>query len=277
MESTKVYINYYNLNFNYGFLKYFPEYEQIMDECTKNPEDNFIGVCNSSEYDGLTLYAPNIHAECPTIMSYLYKINYNKDYAFSELGCKYLYYWLYRYLLLEKYKNSVFTIYHMLLSLNISVFQGKETKNILRPLFKDEDLKKLTAVYELNKTLHFVNINCEPENDNEFCSEVEGIMGKYNLQKKTPVHESFQGIVSSTCRTNIAVPISITIIVMLLACLFLFVVLKFTSFGSWIRREIQRKRYIWDNTYEEKNIFDESEMFNTSLKNIEHNILYNSY
>ncbi|GAW84151.1 variable surface protein [Plasmodium gonderi] len=219
---------------------------------------------------------------CHQVIEYLGVINNENNESFKKVGCVYLYYWIYNDLLKDDKKgiNHMPNIYDEFIKIFKEMY--KTTNNFCNSseeTIKKEDLPKLTVIYEMYKNKEYIEEFCLPNTDDDYCNVLKEHIKKYNNLVHAVVSE-----IHTPCKQdalpsrgkNIGSTIIITIFATLLISIFLFVLYEFTTFGSWIRHKILRRRKGLNNIEEKLDGLQGSELFTSMPRNSNHNMLYNS-
>ncbi|GAW84391.1 variable surface protein [Plasmodium gonderi] len=220
----------------------------------------------NSKLSHLNVHNRNPQDICNQVMEYLAYVNGGTKESLNEFGCEYLYYWIYE--LLHHKDNIDITVqvdevYDELLNIFIkgykTYFNGEiKISRCLKNGIKEIDFPKIRAIYDM-----YNKIIIHTYNTNNIFQDVVDIMNKHNKQIESVYDEISKSLITTPCKSNIASPIMITILV------------TFSECGLWIRRAIAWKRNHLDNIDEERNIYQETEISSSLLRDSRYNITYN--
>ncbi|GAW84420.1 variable surface protein [Plasmodium gonderi] len=197
---------------------------------------------------------------CIQAMQYLGEVNAAEVDSLKEAGCNYLYYWIYDNIFKKDISKNE-NIKKIFIEL-IRIFRekipdkdeiGEHITQSNEVPFVVDDLPKVEAIYNINKNDIYIKNACSSYKDEVFCEAIKGYVEKYNIIIKTQdrlIHEPIKIQTNTSCQYHIGVPIIITLIISLLTLVFIFLLYKFTKFGSFFRRTILRKGkngIIWMN------------------------------
>ncbi|GAW84634.1 variable surface protein [Plasmodium gonderi] len=262
----------------YTYIEHFPYWKKSID---KNPHISqiFINECqNRSTYLGI--YLSNVSDnKCHHAMSYLTDLNANENSSLNVAGCYYFYYWIYADILNNEIKNTddIKNIYEGLLNIYIKAFKTFNRTHVCeeyKNTFTNDDVRKLTAIYNIYNSIDVLRDLCGSNREDNFCNEIETIINKYNIIRKYTSKEISETKTLTPCSNNIGVHIIITAVVTLLILIISFTIYKFTTFGTWLRDAIIRKKRHWNNTSDDINLFESSDLSSRNLRNNEYDILY---
>ncbi|GAW84035.1 variable surface protein [Plasmodium gonderi] len=289
----------YVSNIIYGFVNtLFPRCEEIIDNPKTTIQVNFwTNACNNireyyppvTNYDFKTII-------CPKVMTYLYNIYNLREDSLSEVGFKYLYYWIFKYYLKdEKKSNRIKPLYDELLKVynnwdhkvhSAIAFQENET---------DDELENLKDIYDLNIKLQGIgkNLYCDGQyrcDCAEQCAKIydrlkkacisnydhnlHNLLDKYrnkfiNLDLNSacdnikhlilPLYEDNKQMITSS-KSSIVFPRKIPIF--------------FTPYGLRVKRKIKCVKKNWNNEDEKSPIFGFSEKYNSLSMNYNYNLSF---
>ncbi|SBT73848.1 PIR protein [Plasmodium ovale] len=231
----------------------------------------------------------------------IYKNTKYKDTTYRDNGCKYLFYWLYTYVLNEKvtientlnlYKNlySIYNENHECLNafdkyineMNEDTSEKfvRLTKlyNELEKFFEENKTKKEKEPctnYPFDSYLKYVD-ECRIGYDNDFCNELKNFRKKYNFFiQKVIKCEGKKDLLPSVEKSDTIGIILTPFSIISLTSLILPLLYKFTPIGPWIRNKIGKNKNIWDNINEETDqLLHNFEMEENNLNNPNYNIAY---
>ncbi|GAW82731.1 variable surface protein [Plasmodium gonderi] len=275
------------------------EYKEL---CENDEDSERVQSCEHYIKEYVKNFNFDLSSTCRTVTHYLQNQKSTNEIN-TYVGCMYLYYWLYNDLL-HKNKNSVYikNLY--------DAFINAFNRNTVTPICSDfnmhltqEVLENLKDIYEINTKLYnFINgrgecsgdrkckcgeecantymrhqKNCQSNQYPDFCNALKNIRQQYNeeMEKEKCNNIEYQ-ILPIFQAKNIRVSPLIPIVIILVISIFLFNIYKFTTFGSYFRRIIKRKRNKWNNIVEEYNMFQNYETMNSIPKNSIYNIKYSS-
>ncbi|GAW79199.1 variable surface protein [Plasmodium gonderi] len=211
---------------------------------------------------------------CIQAINYLGDINYGQDQNLQMAGCEYFYYWIYDDLLKEEIKGNMDTqnVYDHLIGIftKRGLYINKLCKPSKTPL-KNDDFQKIKDIYNLYKKLYKQS---EVINPDDIFKGIVSIVMQYEEKIYTQASEIKELEAPSPCKTNILSPIIITSIITFLTFIFLFILYRFTAFGSWCKNVIKSKIDKRDNINEETHRFQEYEIFSSTPTKYKHNIWY---
>ncbi|VUZ93406.1 PIR protein [Plasmodium vivax] len=217
---------------------------------------------------------------CTDVLTYFKKIENNSVHVYPlSASCYYVYYWLYFDKLKKKGKNDneVFGIYEELVkSYATGVSNDFLCTHYLKPL-TESTLKELKDLYSLYENfIKFKSNNCPGVNDKcscarecvkiyseyldkchqginkDLCNELEDFRYQYNEQmEKDSECPKVDKVLPSTKRYNIVMLASIIFLITVVTSVTVFILHKFTSFGSWICPSKKRKKQIRNNADEQ--------------------------
>ncbi|GAW84100.1 variable surface protein [Plasmodium gonderi] len=261
----------------YGFVKYFDQCKKIMDDKVNHIDASFTSQCsiiNEADFSG---YLQNPKKLCTQAMPYLFEIYYYNNIPLNGAGCLYLYYWLYNKNFKQKTNSSVVkTFYEKLIDIYNTNYAKNGTQEIYKKDINDDDIEKLSVIYNVFSFLNNMNDKNQNQSAKDFCYAVETIKNKYNLIIQEKGSETSKQQIVEYCQSNIKLSILITILVLLVPSLLIFIVYKFTPYGSYILRAIKWKKRVLNNRDNKWNIMQSSEIFNDMPRNMQYKMSYNS-
>ncbi|GAW84020.1 variable surface protein [Plasmodium gonderi] len=190
---------------------------------------------------------------CHQSMSYLNDIHIKDKHNVTwESACKYMYYWIYNYLLNNQYTENITKIYNGFINTYKSIFQVDIYVNYEETSITEEELNKLTAIYNIYTYLNKVQGNDGSYTDNKFFDTLQNIINEHNPDTINQFTEELRPHESSPCKMNNL----------------------FTPYISWLHRKIIKKGNQYNNIGEEKNIFHPFEISWDNSRISKYNILY---
>ncbi|CAG9481153.1 unnamed protein product [Plasmodium vivax] len=260
---------------NYNFASNAHEYKKVLDSYARSSYNNYDAACKSviSGY-GIRQTVENSEA-CRLVMGYLRHIaeGSSKD---SANKCKYLYYWLYDYLLIDKtYHYSTFSLYKQLLEVyrgsdyyphvcnnyideieKIKLLNANKIMELYSTFRKDQSTpSKCYCVcakdcYNLHKK--YVEI-CKYYKDEDFCSELENFKYLYDRNMRSlgycvDAPKTLESVKPSVPSSPIVFPLMLALAMHSL----LFILYKFTPIASSLKRRNLRKKIKYGNEYTEQ-------------------------
>ncbi|GAW84396.1 variable surface protein [Plasmodium gonderi] len=136
---------------------------------------------------------------------------------------------------------------------------------------------KCNSTKKILKYIYKYKKLCELTKYTDFFRELEQFRYRYNEKMRTLSCPNFYyHILSSFQIYNIKFFILMTFVMMLVISIFLTILYKFTTCGSYFRQRIIRKKYIYDGLNEENSICKNSKISGSMSTNRGYNILYNS-
>ncbi|GAW84173.1 variable surface protein [Plasmodium gonderi] len=259
--------------FMYKHVNFFPECNKIIGTYLGNTEPE--SKCSKSFFDRNIILNNRINEkQCNAALSYLYNIKFMSSHIDKEAASLYFYYWIY-YLLQQKSESQhVKSVYEAFIK-NHNNSYGENFKLINYTHYNDDVIQRLKVLYDIENTYKFIKDKCKPHNDDGFCDEIKIITNKYNPLKQTQSCERTDMKTQQTPKSNIIVPITITILIILIVSLFMFILYKIIPSDSFLRRGITCIRSKLCNIDEELNELQPYEMSKNESMNIRYNILYN--
>ncbi|GAW83900.1 variable surface protein [Plasmodium gonderi] len=287
----------------YTIVKHFPEYNNIIEKHKHTKFDHDFsskckGILNKFPGEFGISYVPM----CFQAMSYLYDILVSENSISTGHVCKYLYYWIYHSLINENTKSYAKQLYRSVLNEwdssfifkacinypeNISENVLKNMKHIYDMRNKINDIKNFTTkscfrniclCFQECADMYSKKVNeCISNDNSDFCSALKNI--KTELQELNSKHKCqiyMPEFALSFQINKIRVSIIITFLIMCVACIFTFIVYKYTPYSSWLRGTIKTVTNKMKNIFEEKNILHNFEGYNIDLDDKRYSILYYS-
>ncbi|GAW83944.1 variable surface protein [Plasmodium gonderi] len=270
-------------------LSKFPECKRRLDEKVHDSITHEGGLskdklCKESKYKLKDLIRNIYDPEkiCLQVQEYLGEINNELNKSLNKAACAYFYYWIYDELLKDEKKEikNIPIIYNEFVDIFIKTI--KEHNNICKnsdDIIKEEDVPKLTIIYDMYKNEEYMKKACLPNRVDEYCNALRDYIKKYNNITQailSEIHEPFKRDILPSHGYNIGSTIIITIFATLLISIFLFVLYEFTTIVSWLRRTILCKRKGLNNIEEKWEKYEGSDIYYTMSRNNENNILYHS-
>ncbi|GAW83941.1 variable surface protein [Plasmodium gonderi] len=247
----------------YGFIKDFFKYEEIMDQCIEIADSQRIDRCDELTIENFDKFVFDVKSKCPQVILYLQKIYENNN--MSSVGCKFLYYWVYNYLLQKKQINKIRTIYLTFLSTYSVTYSNHNLTDARKISIKEVDLPKVTALYDMYKNLKTIKQNCKPNKSEEYCSLVKEIINQYNMQLQKEDIEISATHVLPHYHSNIKAPILTTITVILMITFFIFIANKISPHVPFLHHGIKRIKNKLKNTVIEWNMLQSQGLRNSFL------------
>ncbi|GAW84502.1 variable surface protein [Plasmodium gonderi] len=264
---------------DYNLMRYFSICNEMIDKHKDDGEDLWGNDCNATFNNSSSVYSIN-RKICQQALLYLADIHNINDMYLGEYGCKYLYYWISPNL--NKWKNDIDDIKSVYIKL-LNLYGNKFLKGLNHKCYKykdditEDDLQVLKAMYDIrtyasnNKKIGYDNVY----NGNDFSVAVNIIKNHYELPVKTEIREVVKDQLIPCNKTNIGVPIIITVIVMLITSIFLFMLYKYTTLGSYLRLRVKNIKRNMNNDNEEWNKRQSTEISRNILSDSRYNIFYN--
>ncbi|GAW84362.1 variable surface protein [Plasmodium gonderi] len=199
-----------------------------------------------------------------------------------EVGCKYLYSWIYYELKSNNKNEHTKTLYDRVTNKYGIELTGIQFCKDYKEEINDEQMFKLSFLNELYKCHNDMHDIIKNRKDEVICEALKNILNEYKtkFEERVAVKETTENIKSSvqsipTYKNNIKAAIITTIIVMLLIFLFIFLVFKFASNSSYFQQKLQRMRNKWKNIDIVCSILKQSEINRNISWNNRYNISYN--
>ncbi|GAW84237.1 variable surface protein [Plasmodium gonderi] len=270
----------------YDVLKKFPECKEKMDthikQISQGQGDWAQTICNkdTNEFLKKVLIVHNNKqvSSCLAAMNYLAAVYQRNDESLNDAGCEYLYYWIYN--ILPKNDGTdinvdVKNVYDALLHIYTKFLRDNQISDVrickgLEDPVIDIYNPEIKDIYDMYK-----KIFKKEYNQSDIFKDVVDMINNHNTVIGTLNGEISTSRITTPCPRNIAAPIMITFVVTVIVSIFIFVLLKFSECGLWIRRAIVWKRNHWDNISEERNIYQGPEISNSFLRDSRYNVLYN--
>ncbi|GAW79401.1 variable surface protein [Plasmodium gonderi] len=268
----------------YVLLGKFGEYEQKMNQCKEqNPgRASNDDICDSFDTDifGGTNKTP-LKGKCPQIFCYLKSILNEDKTRFSELGCKYLNYWLYKDVLNRKYINGILGFYQTLIGRLKNVFDDQIVAHARGKYIQDDNLAKITAIADMKACLDIKKSNGKYSVYHQFCEELEEFIHLYNIETNTEGSINAASLKVPRCKTNTSASTIIPTIIILLIPTLLFILYNvnqdFSPYDSRFRRAITKIIEKWQNiNTKERGIVQQSDISNSFSCDSRYYMLYNS-
>ncbi|GAW83969.1 variable surface protein [Plasmodium gonderi] len=291
MEKSIVCFNYYKITYSlimfYAILENFPKCLDIIEKKPKN-----VSTEDKNQYSPWEIECTNevnitklrnVHVDnrtpqgiCIQVMEYLGEINNDEEQALKDAGCEFFYYWIY-YVLFnnnEKKINDIQSQYEELINIYNNAYFKKNIKSRCigskRPIEHD-DFKK---ILELSSIYNSIYKNTKRDKNDDIFKEVIKIVKLYNSKLENNPSKIIEIVKEPSCKNSSGVTIIITFVVTIIVFLSLFILYKFTIFGSLWRNIINRKISKSYSINEERNVFQGSEIYSVLPSRNEHNLLY---
>ncbi|GAW84354.1 variable surface protein [Plasmodium gonderi] len=262
---------------NYEYIKRLSEANITMQKETTTFDKVYEGYCNNLNIRDFNNNDMQYKKICHQAMSYIYHIiskNRKNEHDSESIHCLYLYHWLYHKLMEKGKGNIIKSLFERLLKINETfLYRGLLCKDY-RNSITEYELIKLSHLYNVYKC-----INTEDDEKHErdpFCNTIRNYIDQHDRKKQTEAIRTIEPITPAKQRQpNIAIPIVITIVTMIIIFLLLLVVHKYTPYVLQLYRAVKRKRNKWNDIYEDGNIFQNLVTSDGILSNSKYNILYN--
>ncbi|GAW83957.1 variable surface protein [Plasmodium gonderi] len=258
----------------YELVKSFPDYKKIMDLFEDKVDPLYIDKCNNVDIDVYGTFKSKIKNKCPQVISYLYNVYEQNNKNIPEVYCKYLSYWIYHDLLNKKYVNGITILYHSLIDVFKSIYKDVNVDILKRMYISDTTLANITSLYDIYTCLGIINDNRGYKYDKNFCNAIKAIQDKNKAEMEARFSALRDQNVVHTCKNKIPFSIIITLFIMFLTTLLLFIVYKFTPYGSYLSHEIKKIKKKWKNIHEASIIRESSEIPQYNLNDKCYDILY---
>ncbi|CAG9484547.1 unnamed protein product [Plasmodium vivax] len=261
----------------YNFVSLFPEYKLKMDAHIEKPPNEYESSCQGITKNHLSNKDINVKNSCLIVMAYLNDIRttyYNKDIVSH---CKYVYYWLYEFLLINlgndkivlQYYNDILNKYNEKQDSSICVGTVEE--------FDEEKYGKISVLYNVYEKYYRFTKNiqacsndfctcgdecikdykahiqkCTDPSNYEFCNELENFRTIYNTHIASDNScDNMPKYLPPFLIIHISYIILIPITILLVISFFIFFLYKYTPFGSRLCPLKKKRRQIRSNINEE--------------------------
>ncbi|GAW84421.1 variable surface protein [Plasmodium gonderi] len=259
---------------DYSFINKFHIYEKIMENIEIREDDPSNAKCKELYNVDSDNVKSIIIKKCPQAISYLKTIN-DKEKSEREIACNYFYYWIYHDILQEKKIINSYKLAIYLITVYRYLYRNKNIYEIYTSKFSNnDDLEKLNIIYDMYKNHDIIERSCLRKDKDIFCDIIKEKIDPYMKIFKINDIVAITEEVKTTCKSNVISPIIITFVVTSLISIFLFILIKFTSYGSYIRLGLESIKKKW-NTLDELKILQNSDIPNRIKMNERYNILYN--
>ncbi|GAW84539.1 variable surface protein [Plasmodium gonderi] len=288
----------------YKIAKEFLKYENIMNNSDSTGsslnEDNFIGITNEN-FPG---FSNNVKTICNKFDKYTTTIQ-TSHYTtmLNNSSCLYLYYWIYYYNNNNQRNiEEVKKLYGELINAD-STSHKEICKNYVVTTITEDIMLKLKHLHDMYTKLNSIQNNssfqcrdkckcanecaqlymeyknpCESNSYSDFCNELINVRETYNTLNKTQCFDQLTyKMLPLFQKSNMAVSIVITIIVIFLITLTLFIMHKFTPYNSCFQGTLRRKRNKWNNIDKDYNIFQSYKNVSSPAMKSRHHILYHKF
>ncbi|SBS92765.1 PIR Superfamily Protein [Plasmodium ovale curtisi] len=256
--------------YNAANLNY--SYKEKLDSYKNSTEMNMAGCqkfTNQHLDDGV-----NVYRICVAVISFLsYLIEETENTTYRDIGCKYLFYWLYTHVKSnEQASKNMLKLYNELHRIHneqhnsLGIFNKK-----IFPVTNDNCISGVSDLYAKYSD------ECR-EGYDDFCDELTNFRKKHNfIIQEVLLCQGKQYILPPVEKFDTANKTIIPFSLIPLTSLILPILYKFTAFGPWIRRKIGKNKNIWKNINEEtNNSLNTYEIGEDNLNMRDYNIAYNS-
>ncbi|GAW84077.1 variable surface protein [Plasmodium gonderi] len=267
-----------------SIVKEFSEYKAYMDSFVRYGDTRYNSICSdkilNSFYDSKTIDKRLCIQSASHIADIYYKAAFNNP---TDGKCSFLYYWIYHYLIKNKKSNETKNLFNVLLKAYENFIGNYQLCSKYKPTSAEHILSKHTYIYDMHMC---INKEYEKGNTNKmpFCEALNNIIDEKNKQTQELIQaltepqpqaiEISEASASSKCRSNTAVPILGTIILIIsIYYLFLFVD-KFTPYGKLLRRAKKKLKYKWDKSWK-SNVLENYDIRSSIPEAWDYNLLYN--
>ncbi|GAW83897.1 variable surface protein [Plasmodium gonderi] len=248
----------HTFSYIYQLVADFITYENIMNGVQIYAPDTNKYNCLHLNYQDIKEYESQIKPECEKIMFYFAKIyNSRKDKYFVHKGLKYLYYWIYERILAMKNFNHVVTIYDRLYKNFITFWKEKNISEIDIGILTESELRKIALLYKMYKCMNNRKKYIEKPEEKEYCDTLSYFISQ-NKPKYSDISRPWYSRQTGDscppekpCKSSLSRPVLVAFFIAIIMSLFLFYVLKYTSYGSKVISKQKNKRYNRDYIYEE--------------------------
>ncbi|SBS89920.1 PIR Superfamily Protein [Plasmodium ovale curtisi] len=295
-------MNSSRISTEYNVVSTYKDYKREIS--TYNSEEGITSFpgCDKFNNPNIKISASLFPNLCVTAIRFLYHLKERYD-TYRDDGCKYLYYWLYVYVLNRNTSTQNTLIFYK--NLNKIFNDDNDGLNTLDNYINKMDeitsdnLVKLIDIYEkfytfenefktagvrkkcTSECIHLFTKyldECVKGYDYEFCKELKNFREQYNIFVQKVLNcEGEQYLLPPVENFDTMSTILMPFILIIVASLILPILYKFTPFGQWIHRKIRKKKDIVDNINEEENNFLHAyDMDNNHSKNQNYNIMHNS-
>ncbi|GAW84032.1 variable surface protein [Plasmodium gonderi] len=259
-------------------VKFFPKWEQIIDNIDWKTEKDFMNYCNYFKGKFPNTFNSNVEDICYQSLAYLDKVYTTYESSLEETAFIYFYYWIYKYKL-KKGGNveDIKKLYKELIEkFDESWYSHTRLKKYKEKYIPDNELEDLMNLHDMYKSFILIKNKCEPNKNENYCNTIKDIMNKYNPQVIIETNKTSTPKELHYCQVNIVKSIIITIVITLVISSLLVIIYKFIPYGSFMNFPIKRNRNKCNNTYDEWNSMQSSEISSNISRNRIYDVLYNS-
>ncbi|GAW82737.1 variable surface protein [Plasmodium gonderi] len=289
--------------YSIAFVDSLYEYGLLLKSYTTNSSGNFNDQCTNISKIFSNDLQSNVNAICTKVMSYLENIHKTSDNRLITSSCIYLYYWIYEEFKKQEKDNSIYT--KMIYDLLIMVYNNRGNisicNNYAKTIFNDEEMLKLKDIYDMVTILHDLNkegacsneekpnctnqcfntyikyeAECKFNNDHYFCKILNDFRNAYNTKLRNLSGANIHYKLLPSFHTyNIKLTVIIPVLVALITSVILFMLYKFTAFGSYISQSIIREKNVFNVIAKKRNILEQSDISSNIPNNRKYNVYYN--
>ncbi|GAW84562.1 variable surface protein [Plasmodium gonderi] len=247
-------------------VKFFPKWEQIIDNIDWKTEKDFMTYCNYFKGKFSNTFNSNVEHICCQTLAYLDKVCTTYKGSLEEAAIKYFYYWIYRYKLKKGGTfDDIKKLYKELIEKFELWYSHSRLKEYEEKYIPDNELEDLKNLHDMYKSFILIKNKCEPNKNENYCNTIKDIMNKYNPEVIIETNKTCTPNELHYCQVNIVKSIIITIVTIL-----------FMTYGSFMNFPIKRNRKKCNNTYDEWNSMQSSEISSNISRNRIYDVLYNS-
>ncbi|SBS84757.1 PIR protein [Plasmodium ovale] len=285
----------------YSFVWFFPEHKELFDEKTKDDDLHENIFCHE-----ISKHFINDHEKyrnpCTQVLKYLSYLE-SKPSLDYRACCKYLNYWLYDNVINNKKSEyNALKLYQQFKNLDNDLLDHNICEKYIEDINDDifSELKELYTLFDKfnhikkETTSNIANIckiadecstlyrkqeqKCAANYKNIFCNELENFRKVYNSYMASKIKCNAESIIlPSFLKNNLAAIIIVPFVIILIVSFILFILYKFTQYGSWLYPLTRRKKVMWDDMIEQTQQFQHTvEEIDNDLKHRQYNISYNT-
>ncbi|GAW84673.1 variable surface protein [Plasmodium gonderi] len=131
----------------YAFVEYFPKWKRAIDTHKNNINQTLINIC--IEKSNFKSKISTFSEICTQAMPYNFEIHNRGSNTLDEAACIYLFYWLYKYHLMNGNNDYDFkNIYKELISIYNNINTDINISTDYEKNVNDDDLKKIAVTYD---------------------------------------------------------------------------------------------------------------------------------